>query len=376
MLSLGGILAAGLFLVCLLAFPYAASEAALKGMTLCVKSVLPTLFPFMTAALLLTKLGLAEIAAAHLDTFMRRVFNVSGACAPAFVLGTLSGFPVGAKVISGIYERGGCSRLDAERTLAFCNAAGPAFVMGSVGATMFADSGAGVILWAVQLVCSVAIGVAFGRIRGSSGQGSVSVLPPRREPISLFKAFSESVTESLFSVLSVCAFVVFFSVFICICAQIGLFDAVSAAVCALLPVDPLIVEALCTGIIEMTSGVSMLADVCARTSASPVAAMAMVSAVLGWTGLCVHMQIFSCIRSAGLNGKLFVAGRVVQALVSSVASWAIFSVYYAYQDASCLSTGDMSDHSWVCGIGIFLMVCAAAACVCLLFIGRRGKARR
>ena len=102
---------------------------------------------FISIARPLVELGLARYLGRLLEGVMRPLFHVSGACASAFALGFVGGYPVGAKTAINLYERGMCTRTEAERLLAFCNNSGPAFILGVVGAGIFASSTVGVALY-------------------------------------------------------------------------------------------------------------------------------------------------------------------------------------------------------------------------------------
>ncbi|MBO7739128.1 MAG: sporulation protein, partial [Oscillospiraceae bacterium] len=127
----------------LVCFPAEAVEAASSGLKLCLDVIVPSLFPFFVISTLTVEMGLAEKMGRLIEPLMRKLFNVSGACASAFVLGFVGGYPVGAKTAIALYERGECSRREAERLLSFCNNSGPAFILGVVGAGVFSDNRVG-----------------------------------------------------------------------------------------------------------------------------------------------------------------------------------------------------------------------------------------
>ena len=63
---------------------------------------------------------------------MRPIFNVPGEGAFAFIMGIISGYPVGAKIVSDFKSRNICTDVECERLLAFTNNAGPLFIVGTV----------------------------------------------------------------------------------------------------------------------------------------------------------------------------------------------------------------------------------------------------
>ncbi len=63
-----------------------------------------------------------------------------GIGAYAFIMGIISGYPVGAKIVTEFRKNGNCSRAEAERLLAFTNNSGPLFIIGTVGVSMFGNT--------------------------------------------------------------------------------------------------------------------------------------------------------------------------------------------------------------------------------------------
>lgn len=55
-------------------------------------------------------------------------------------MGIISGYPIGAKIVTEFRKNGDCSRAEAERLLAFTNNSGPLFIIGTVGVSMFGNT--------------------------------------------------------------------------------------------------------------------------------------------------------------------------------------------------------------------------------------------
>ena len=163
----------------------------------------------------MVELGLAGYLGRLLEGVMRPLFNVSGACASAFALGFIGGYPVGAKTAISLYEKGMCTKTEAERLLAFCNNSGPAFILGVVGAGVFASSRVGVLLYLAHAAASVCIGVLFRFYKAGPRSAAGEMRPqPRFQARRFTAAFTGSIKNSFLSTLNICAFVVFFTVVI------------------------------------------------------------------------------------------------------------------------------------------------------------------
>lgn len=99
--------------------------------------------------------------------------------------------------------------------LAFCNNSGPAFILGVVGAGVFSSGKIGILLYCMHVLASILIGIGSGLFTGhSAGPRMVRRTPTRIETVSFTEAFTNSVKNSFFSTLTICGFVIFFTVVI------------------------------------------------------------------------------------------------------------------------------------------------------------------
>lgn len=209
----------GLALLCatlaLMLYPQPSMEAAKSGLALCYNVIIPSLFPFFVLSSLVVELGLAGYLGRLLEGLMRPLFHVSGACASAFALGFIGGYPVGAKTAISLYENGMCTKTEAERLLAFCNNSGPAFILGVVGAGVFASSRVGVLLYLAHAAASICIGILFRFYKaGPTARREERQSRPQFHAQRFTTAFTGSIKNSFLSTLNICAFVVFFTVVI------------------------------------------------------------------------------------------------------------------------------------------------------------------
>ena len=168
----------GVLALLLLTCGNTAAQGVRDGISLCLASVIPALFPFFVAAQLLTSLGAAEVLGRAAGPLFRRLFGIDGAGAAAFLLGLIGGYPVGAKAAGSLVRQGFLSPEDGARLLTFCNNAGPAFILGIVGNGVFHSSRAGVWLYLLHAASATAVGLLLCRTGGATKPPAVP-LPPR-----------------------------------------------------------------------------------------------------------------------------------------------------------------------------------------------------
>lgn len=121
-----------LFTIFLVIFSKSNLTAAKNGLKLWANNVVPSLLPFFIATNLLSHTNVIKYVSKACNKFMRPIFNVPGECAYAFILGLISGYPVGAKIVTDLNDNNLCTTEEAERMLCFTNNSGPLFIIGTV----------------------------------------------------------------------------------------------------------------------------------------------------------------------------------------------------------------------------------------------------
>ena len=316
-----GLLLCALALIC---WPKEVSAAVREGLQLCYNVILPSLFPFFILSSLVISLGLAGYLGRLLEPVMRPLFHVGGPCAAALALGFVGGYPVGARAALTLYEEGQCTKTECERLLAFCNNSGPAFILGVVGAGVFADSRVGLLLCLVHALASLCVGLVFRFYRsgdqGQRGRGSSPIAAQR-----FTTAFTGAVKGAVTSTLNICAFVVCFTVIIRLCFLSGLLPALAGLLGQLL--TPLgfteqWARRLLTGVLELSSGVAALTG-----DGSLTGRVSMAAFLLGWAGVSVHCQVLSFLGESGLNTRTYIGGKLLHGLFSAALTGLVLRVF-------------------------------------------------
>lgn len=120
------------FTISLVVFSKKSMYSAKTGLDIFINSIIPSLFPFFIATELLSSTNIIQLVGKLLNKFMKPIFNLPGEAAYAFLIGIISGYPVGAKIVTTLRKNELCSKLEGERMLALCNNSGPLFIVGTV----------------------------------------------------------------------------------------------------------------------------------------------------------------------------------------------------------------------------------------------------
>ncbi len=301
--------------VALILWPAQTSQAVREGLELCGNVIIPALFPFFLLSSLVVELSLSRYLGRILAPVMVPLFRVNGTCATALALGAVGGYPVGARTAIQLYKDGQCSKTEAERLLAFCNNCGPAFILGVVGSGVFGDRRAGLLLYAAHLLASVLVGFLFRFYKPNERPNRACTDPAQFQTVRFSAAFTHAVAGSLQSCLNISAFILCFSVILKLLALSGLLDLGASLLSTLLApfgLDRIWAQRLITGLLELSSGVSSLAD------GSAAGRLSMAAFMLGWAGISVHCQVLVFLGDSGLSMGTYVAGKLLHGGLSAL----------------------------------------------------------
>lgn len=284
-----------------------------RGLMLCAKTVIPSLFPFMVISEVIVSGGIGNRLLHRLSKPLGKLFGLSADGCCAVLLGMLCGFPVGARCAVLSYEQGKTTREETERILCFSNNPSSAFMISAIGGSLWGSTRFGTALYITVLASSVLTGILIAQL----SKNKKTVLDAARlEPISAPKPtaarlFCDAVRSSLWSMLLVCAYVVFFS------ALVGTFHYMPGVQRL-----PEAAKAFLFCIFELSSGVSQ-----ACTITSPLTAALLCAFAVGWSGISVHCQILSVCDGKKLSMRPYALAKLFQALLCPLIFFLLLSIF-------------------------------------------------
>lgn len=309
------------FILCLLLFSKSNLAAAKSGLSLWANSVLPSLLPFFIATELLGYTNIVTVLGKALNKLMRPIFNVPGAGAFALMMGIISGYPVGAKIVSNLKEQKLCTNIEAERLLAFTNNSGPLFIVGTVGVGMFYDFSLGMILFGIHVLSTLTVGFLFrwwGKSKERKYRNSECISSPSTLSFSnLGEVLSKSIISSINTVLMIGGFVVLFSIIISMLSTSNVLHII-ANFLKIFHIPNYLSMSFLAGFLEITNGLFYITTL--NVCSFKIKAM-LCSFVLGFGGFSVLLQVLSISSKAKISIKPYFVGKILQAC---------FAMFYTY----------------------------------------------
>ncbi len=280
------------FAFTVLRFPETAGQGISEGIDICLGTLIPSLYPFMVISSLIINLNITDLLEKHLSRISNFIFRLPGKCLGIILLSFVGGFPVGGKMIKEMYEKEEITASQGQQLLLFCVSPGPAFAISSVGFYMLGSKKAGLIIYISLISASIIIGVLsrffITEEIPNKHCGKASDIG------TLSQSLIKSVSAASSSMLGVCSWVVIFS---CINKLLEI-TAYS---------DSFKMFLYC--ILEVTNGCLISAG----NLPVPI-----IAGIIGFGGICTHLQIMSAVNKVGLKYKHFITARILCGALSVV----------------------------------------------------------
>ena len=325
-----------IFTICLILFSKSNLAAAKTGVLLFANSIVPSLFPFFVATELLSHTNIVHILGKIFSPLMKPLFHIRGEGSFPFIMGFLSGYPMGAKIAVQFRNEKICSKEECERLLSFTNNSGPLFIIGTVGISLLGNYNLGVLLFFSHVIASITVGIIFRywkynnkttSILKSKKDISFSIKKSDLKINNLGEVIGTSIMNSISTIMLIGGFVVLFSVIISILQSSKILYYIAFVIKNIfsyynLPIN--LISSFITGLFEITNGINSLS---AFSTSYFYTTIALISFVLGFGGISVLLQIWSVISKSDLSIKPYFYGKLLQGFLSSIYTL-LFLVYF------------------------------------------------
>lgn len=258
--------------------PQLCVHSALKGIVLCGKIIIPTLYPFTFCVLFIINSGMLN-KLKFADKITHKIFGMPFSLFTVFILSLIGGYPLGAKLISST----GINKSTAKTMLMFCVNAGPAFIITAVGVGVFGSARIGVLLF----ICHIIPSFVLALLSKKKLQFSKVNL---KKPLNITDNFVISASSAAEALITICSFVILYSI-----------------ICAYINTLPFLKQA--GVLLEVTNGINMTQNIL------------VIAFLLGFGGICIWCQIMAICRSFKPNILKFALYRIFHGLLSAVLTY-------------------------------------------------------
>lgn len=206
-----GTILAVLYAFFLIVFVKDVCAAVMNSLKVCMEIIIPSLYAFMVISGFIVSSNIYAVLSKPFGLISRYVFRIPEEYFSVFLIGSVGGYPVGARLLSDMASEGKISKGDAEHMLSYCYLAGPAFICSIAGVKLFSSVKVGMIIFAAVIGANIIIAALTGLGR--------KIPPKSRQKVTLdvsFDCLIKSIYSGAKGMFSICAIIVFFSSIICI----------------------------------------------------------------------------------------------------------------------------------------------------------------
>ena len=236
-------------------------------------------------------------------------------------MGIISGYPMGAKIVSNLKSQGIFTNEEAERLLAFTNNSGPLFIIGTIGIGLFKNTTIGILLFITHILACLTVAFLFRFWKSSKRfekKGDSPLFSQTPVSISnLGEVLSSSIMSAINTIFLIGGFIVLFSVIISILENSSILDWLAHLIQPILNIFSIpfsYANGIFTGLLEVTNGVCNVANI---TNKSISTNIIICSFILGFGGISIMLQILSIISKAKISIKPYIIGKFLQGIFAA-----------------------------------------------------------
>lgn len=297
-------------------------EGATSGLLLWFQKVLPSLLPFIILINLLCFLGIVFKFSKVITPVTTKLFHLSGSAFLAFVLGLISGYPMGAKLIKNLLESGEITFEEAQKALCFCSNCGPLFIIGTIGTLMLGQTNLGYFLLLVHIL-SAFLMLLLSRFYHVSSTNNVSKSLPTNSKMSFSQAFTASIQNGMDTIVYVGGYIIFFSMLMKLLGHSAFYNKFTQILGQLIHIDGTLIHTFCLSLFEFSSGSAALTSLLPKG----VPLFACLSALVAFGGICVLFQTQYVLQGSGLSIKPYILSKLLQALLAFILTFVLFPIW-------------------------------------------------
>ncbi len=326
----------------LLYFNKAVSESVISSIKVCVNVIIPSLFPFMTASGIIISSGLYYKLSIPFSPLSRHVFHLRADLFSIFLISSVGGYPIGAKLLTNLYESGNIDKETTEKMLGFCYMGGPAFFIGAAGMKIYQSTAVGMIIFASIFTANMIAMLLFGLRSPLPRKNTLG----RRLNFTL-DGFLSSIDSGGIGIAKICAAIIFFASLLAVLEASGIIALLSQIISSLTNISPEVCRTFLRSMLEISNISAVPPDI----SFLPI-----VTALLSFGGFCVILQVEGIIGGR-LSTHNFLLSRIITMILSYFCCKILILTFNIsnYIQVSALNGETIQQHSPIPSLFLLIM---------------------
>lgn len=260
------------------------------------------------------------------NKIMRPLFNVPGIGAYALFMGIISGYPIGAKIVTNFRKSNLCTKEEAERLITFTNNSGPLFILGTVGISLFFDTAIGILLLMTHILACITVGIIFKFWkRYDKEKRNTNIVQNIVNFNTLGEILSKSILSAINSIVLIGGFIILFGIILSILQKtqiLNLLRILFIPFFNLININTEFITPILTGLLELTNGVTTISSVISKNLGINVILSAF---LLGFGGISIMLQVLSITSKSDISIKPYILGKLLHGILAAFYTFIIIN---------------------------------------------------
>lgn len=265
------------------------AEGVINGIKVCFYTILPSLYIFTVLSIFCVNAKL--LTGIKPIRYIAKIFNLNENCASVLLLSLFCGYPVGARLVNELYKMKSLNKKTAELLLSFTINPGPAFVISVIGVGIYNNKALGCILFVSAILTPLFL--AFVKRKRYKCYQTTN-----NEYIGYTTCFLNAVNSANKTLATICGWVILGSV----CVKLTS-DVVGYTWLACL--------------LEVTVGVIEASNI----------SIYLVSFLIGFGGLCVHLQVLSAANLIKPSLWRIISIKTICGFINAITTYVLLKVF-------------------------------------------------
>ncbi|MGL4570970.1 MAG: sporulation integral membrane protein YlbJ [Clostridium sp.] len=325
-------------------------NAAMDGCKLCFRAIIPTVFSFSLICNLLISYDGISLYSKFLGPIMCKPLKLSPSSSFPIVASMLSGYPLGAKYSSDIYSLGHIDKMEYTRLINIASNAGPIFIIGAIGSALLGSPKYGYFLLISNYLSFIFI--ALITLKKSSSYNINKKKIRTSTNVNFGFALDNAIKNAINTTLSVCGYVIAFSVIISIIKNNALISSFFNSLESTLNIQSNALYGTFLGSIEMTNGCNIIAT----SNLSINLKLAIISFFCSFSGMSAIAQASSFFSKNNISMAKYIILKLLQGAFSFIVSYTLSMLIFTSSEASSISYGPSSYNVIIYAIPILLFL--------------------
>lgn len=310
-----------LYFVCIFLNPHAVIETTNTSILLWSQKVVTSLLPYFLIINVFVNSKIINYVSYIFLPVAKYIFKISSQGLFAFIIGLLSGYPVGIKTVCILYKENLITKKEATKLLHYVNNSGPLFIIGTVGINLLNSKTQGYILFFAHTLASIIIAL-FASIFSKKELVSYKNYNVNID-FNLGNLLSRSVKDSIETILVIGGFITLFFNLNFVFEYFKIYPFFYNTSHKLFGINKDLIQGLLYGFFEITNGTILISKSQTLSAFNKLLACIF---IISWGGMSVHFQAISFLKEAELPIKTYLIGKCFHAILSAAVFLIIFVI--------------------------------------------------